>query len=206
MRVASNGHGGEQPMMAKLNGPARMTRDSDLDAQTLEACRRGDRGAFRLVFDAYRDRVYSLALHFSGNESAAKDIAQQVFLTLFTHINQFRGKAQFATWLFRVVINACIDEHRRQRRYLPEEVAPEPAAGSNQEETCANREVAAYVQSATARLAPKLRAALLLRHLEELSYDEIAAVLGCSPGTVASRLNRAHRALGYELGQILGGG
>src|SRR6266849_606930 len=112
MKVASNGQGGEQPMMAKPNGPASMTRDLDLDAQTLEACRQGDRRAFRLVFDAYRDRVYSLALHFSGNESSAKDITQQVFLTLFTHITQFRGQAQFATWLYRVVINACIDEHR----------------------------------------------------------------------------------------------
>src|SRR5205823_203898 len=101
------------------------------DGRTLEACRQGDREAFRRLFDTYQETVYSIALHFlHGDEAAAEDITQEVFVRLFTRIRQYRGEAEFSTWLYRMVANACLDEQRRRKRFvvtdtteLPEEQA-----------------------------------------------------------------------------------
>src|ERR1041384_4815833 len=90
-----------------------------IDDHTIEACQRGDSGAFQLVFETYRDRVYSIAVcYFDGDEAAAKDITQDVFLKLMTAITQFENRSQFSTWLYRIVTNACLDRKRRLRRFL----------------------------------------------------------------------------------------
>ena|SRR5438874_11704102 len=91
-----------------------------IDDRTVEACRRGDQEAFRLLFEAHRHRVYSIALcFFDGNEAAAKDVTQEVFLKLMTRIEQFENRAEFATWLYRIVANTCLDWKRALRRFLP---------------------------------------------------------------------------------------
>jgi RNA polymerase sigma-70 factor (ECF subfamily) len=85
------------------------------DSRTIAACQQGDREALRVLFEKYKDRVYSIALYsLSGDEMAAGDATQQVFLKLMTRIGQFRGDAEFATWLYRLVVNTCHDEHRKQ--------------------------------------------------------------------------------------------
>jgi RNA polymerase sigma-70 factor (ECF subfamily) len=137
----------------------------------------------------------------------AKDMTQQVFLKLFTSIRQFRHDAEFTTWLYRLVVNVCLDEHRRRRRFVPFGEAPERSHGVARrpvEEHYRRRELAGEVQAAIAELKPKLRIAILLKYFEELSYDEMAQVLGCSPGTVASRLNRGHRMLAEKLAHLRG--
>src|SRR5215470_7201612 len=88
-------------------------------AGIIEACQRGDRAAFQMLFEAYKDKVYSIALHYIGDEASAKDVTQQVFLKLFTSIGQFRHDSEFATWIYRIVVNACVDEQRRRRRFVP---------------------------------------------------------------------------------------
>src|SRR5262249_60407935 len=90
---------------------------SESRAQTdvIEACKRGDTDAFHELFLAHKDRVYSVALHFSGNEAAARDVTQQVFLKLFTSLGQFRREAEFTTWLYRIVVNADVDDQRKRR-------------------------------------------------------------------------------------------
>src|SRR5262249_41825751 len=88
------------------------------ERRLIEACQRGDREAFRELFDAHKDRVWSVALHFTGDESSARDVTQQVFLKLFTSITQFRHEANFKTWLYRMVTNECLDEFRRRRRLV----------------------------------------------------------------------------------------
>src|SRR5262249_33114804 len=88
------------------------------EGRLIEACQRGDREAFRELFEAHKDRVWSIALHFTGDESAARDVTQQVFLKLFTNITQFRRESSFATWLYRMVVNACLDERRGRRRWI----------------------------------------------------------------------------------------
>ena len=177
-----------------------------VDDRVIEACQAGDREAFRLLFETYKDRVFSIACYsFGGDEAAAGDVSQQIFLKLMTSIGQFRGESAFTTWLYRLVVNACRDEQRKRRRFLTfgfsnpvlktEERRP-------QEKRYAKLELAESVQTAIGELKPKLRMAILLKYVEDLSYEEIAGVLGCSKGTVASRLNRGHKALARKLGHL----
>ena len=169
----------------------------------VEACRAGDRDAFRLLFETHKDRVYSVALYFfGGDEATASDVTQQVFVKLFDKIGQFHGDSEFTTWLYRMATNACIDEQRKRRRFLPfGDVfrASEPRVKMQQEDRAERREMADSVKRAVATLRPKLRVVMLLKYFEELSYEEIAEVLGCSMGTVASRLNRGHKILARKL-------
>ena len=175
------------------------------DSRTIAACQQGDREALRVLFEAYKDRVYSIALYsLSGDEMAAGDATQQVFLKLMTRIGQFRGDAEFATWLYRLVVNTCHDEHRKQRRFvaLADSFLQTSAGGESPRASYARKELAGRVQNAVAELKPKLRWPILLKYVEGLSYEEIAQVLNCSKGTVASRLNRAHKALGRRLSHL----
>jgi RNA polymerase sigma-70 factor (ECF subfamily) len=178
-----------------------------IDRRVIDACRNGDREAFRVLFEAYKDRVYSIALHYSGDEATAKDVTQQVFLKLMTRIGQFQHNAEFTTWLYRMVVNACVDEQRKARRFLPfgDLLDAGPATEiDTREERVLRGEIAGQVRTAVSGLKPKLRMAILLRYFEDLSYDEMAEVLGCSKGTVASRLNRGHQALARKLSSLRG--
>ncbi|HXM33841.1 MAG TPA: sigma-70 family RNA polymerase sigma factor [Pyrinomonadaceae bacterium] len=179
-----------------------------IDERVIDDCRQGDREAFRLLFEAYRDRVFSIAVYsFRGDEAAASDITQQVFLKLMTTIGQFRGDAEFTTWLYRLVVNACTDEQRRRRRFFPlgESMAMTRVADRRpQEKHYARVELAESVKVAISELKPKFRQPILLKYIEGLSYGEIAKVLGCSMGTVASRLNRGHKTLAKRLAHLRG--
>ena len=177
-----------------------------IDGRVIEACQQGDRDAFRLLFETYKDKVFSIAVYSSdGDRAQADDITQQIFLKLFTAIRQFRGDSEFTTWLYRLVVNACLDERRRRRRLLPwgEMVAMKNAGERKaQEKHYARMEISQAVQAAIGELKPKFRLPILLKYIEGLSYDEIASVMGCSKGTVASRLNRGHSQLAKRLSHL----
>src|SRR5918994_3001515 len=176
-----------------------------IDGRVIEACQQGDRAAFQLLFETYKDKVFSIAVYSSGDRSVADDVTQQIFLKLFTAIRQFRGDSEFTTWLYRLVVNACLDERRRRKRLLPwgETVAmSNPSDKRPQEKQHARLEVAEAVQAAIAELKPKFRLPILLKYIEGLSYEEIASVLACSKGTVASRLNRGHSQLAKRLSHL----
>src|SRR5271165_3707096 len=83
--------------------------------EVIEACQRGDQDAFRQLFEANKDRVYSIALRYSGNEAVAMDIAQDTFLKLLAKIQDFHGQSSFDSWLYRMVANSCLDHRRRSR-------------------------------------------------------------------------------------------
>jgi RNA polymerase sigma-70 factor, ECF subfamily len=175
----------------------------------IEACQRGDEDAFRVLFETYKDRVYSIALRYAGDSTAAMDIAQDTFLKLLSSIQQFRGDASFESWLYRLVVNSCLDYHRRRRRFLP---LLDDAMGDALDMFRAPRESALHdllreeqeerVQQVVASLPKEQRIVVVLRYTEGLSYEEIADLLGCRRGTVASRLNRAHKALERRLGHL----
>lgn len=177
-----------------------------IDGRVIEACQQGDRAAFQLLFEAYKDKVFSIAVYsIGGDRSTADDVTQQVFLKLFTAIRQFRGDSEFTTWLYRLVVNACLDERRRHRRLLPwgETVAMRnPGDKKPQEKQYARLEISEAVREAIAELKPKFRLPILLKYIEGLSYEEIASVMGCSKGTVASRLNRGHSQLAKRLSHL----
>jgi RNA polymerase sigma-70 factor (ECF subfamily) len=171
----------------------------------IEACRRGDRDAFRALFEIYKDRVYSIALRYSGNPAAAMDIAQDTFLKLLSRIGEYRWEASFDSWLYRLVVNSCIDDQRRGRRMAPFLDGLLNAVCAPAESALAQLlrvESERRVQDVVARLAPEHRIVIVLRYTEGLAYDEIAKIVGCSPGTVASRLNRAHKILERRLAHL----
>ena len=179
-----------------------------INGQVIEACQQGDREAFHSLFEAYKDKVYSIAVYSSGGDrTVAEDVTQQIFLKLFTAIRQFRGESEFTTWLYRLVVNACLDERRRSRRLLP--WGTETTVAINkvsekkpQERQYARLEISEAVRKAIGELKPKFRLPILLKYIEGLSYEEIAEVMGCSKGTVASRLNRGHSQLAKRLAHL----
>jgi RNA polymerase sigma-70 factor (ECF subfamily) len=180
--------------------------DQLIDGEVIEACQQGDRAAFQLLFEAYKVKVLSIAVYSSGGDRAvAEDVTQQTFLKLFTAIRQFRGEAEFTTWLYRLVVNACLDERRRRRRLLPwgdAEAMKHASERKPQEKQYARLEVSEAVRAAIGELKPKFRLPILLKYIEGLSYEEIANVMGCSKGTVASRLNRGHSQLAKRLSHL----
>ena len=177
-----------------------------INDRVIKACQQGDREAFRLLFEAYKDKVFSIAVYScGGDETSAGDVTQQVFLKLMTNISQFRGESQFTTWLYRMVANACIDEQRKRKRFLPFADSPQVTKVEfkrPQEQRYAKLELADSVRHAIAELKPKFRLAILLRYIEDLSYEEMANILNCSKGTVASRLNRGHKELARRLAHL----
>jgi RNA polymerase sigma-70 factor, ECF subfamily len=176
--------------------------DRGISAQIVAACRLGERDAFRALYDIYKDRVYSIALYFfHGDLSVASDVTQQVFLKLMTSMSQFRGDAEFSTWLYRLVVNACMDAARRRKWDVVRDRSHlEMIAGAaSQEEDYAREQMASSVRAAVSALPPKFRMAVLLRYFEDLSYEQMAEALHCSMGTVASRLSRGHKMLAERL-------
>jgi RNA polymerase sigma-70 factor, ECF subfamily len=182
--------------------------DREISAEIIESCRLGDREAFRALYDGYKDRVYSIALcFFHGEHSIAGDVTQQVFLKLMTSIGQFRGDAAFSTWLYRLVVNACLDVARRRTADASASVRfhQEPIASTgSQEDAYARAQLATSVRAAISALPPTFRVAVLLRYFDDLSYEEIAGALGCSMGTVGSRLSRGHKMLAEKLKGVSG--
>jgi RNA polymerase sigma-70 factor, ECF subfamily len=180
----------------------------ELSTEIIESCRSGDRDAFRALYDLYKDRVYSIALYFfHGDPAAASDVTQQVFLKLMTAIHQFRGEAEFTTWLYRLVVNVCMDAARSRRAevVISERFRMEAfAVPGSQEEEYARAQTANSVRVAVSALPPKFRIAILLRYFEDLSYEQMARALNCSMGTVASRLSRGHKILAERLKSTIG--
>jgi RNA polymerase sigma-70 factor (ECF subfamily) len=177
-----------------------------IEERIIKDCQQGNREAFRLLFEAYKDRVFSIAVYsFHGDQTVAGDITQQIFLKLMTSISQFRGESEFSTWLHRLVVNTCIDEQRRRKRFFSFREAAlthTTSEGKPAERRFERKELADSVQAAISELKPNFRIAVLLKYVEGLSYEEIARVLGCSKGTVASRLNRGHKELARRLAHL----
>ena len=175
------------------------------DREVIEACQRGDPDAFRLLFEAHKDRVYSIALRYSGNPATAMDIAQETFLKLLSRIGDFRGEASFESWLYRLVVNCCLDNQRKGRRLMPFLDGLLDAVCTSAESalhSLIRAEQDQHVQEVVGKLSPEQRLVVVLRYTEGLSYEEISEILGCSSGTVASRLNRAHKVLERRLSHL----
>ena len=151
--------------------------------------------------------VYSVALRYAGDPAAAMDISQEVFVKLMSQIGGFREEASFESWLYRLVVNCCLDHKRRLRRLAPllDDVLERVFfARETLTDDLARSQTRRQVQAAVARLEPDLKIVVVLRYTKGLSYEEIAEALGCPKGTVASRLNRAHKELARKLSRLQG--
>jgi RNA polymerase sigma-70 factor, ECF subfamily len=170
----------------------------------IEACKRRDSSAFKQIYEMYKDKVFSLSFYMTGDKEAAKDITQQIFMRVFTSILTFQHKASFGSWLFRLAVNVCRDYQRSKRRMkmfsadiTNSVVAYEPTP--TVEESLCKEYALEMVQKVVMKLSPKLRSVVVLKYIEDLSYSQIAELLGCSIGTVSSRLNRSHKILAEKL-------
>lgn len=183
------------------------------DAELVERFREGDRAAFNEIVQRYQDRVYSLCWRWLGDAETAEEIAQDVFLALFRSLGGFRGESRLSTFIFRVAVNHCKNRRlHRSRRAWGRHDALGPAADPDQPEReiadDANRppdhgvdmrEAESLVTEALAVLDEDHRQIVLLRDVEDLSYDEIAEILDLPRGTVKSRLHRARAELATVL-------
>jgi RNA polymerase sigma-70 factor (ECF subfamily) len=172
---------------------------------------RDDLSAFEELVLLYQDRVYSHCYYLAGNPDDAQDLAQDVFVQAFKGIRSFRNDADFGTWLHRIAVNLWINFCRRQRKVITLSIdEPLPTRegemvreladdGDSPLDKVERREFNAMVAKALNSLRPEFRIALVLRDVEGYNYDEIAAMLSCSLGTVKSRINRGRKALKKEL-------
>ncbi len=181
-------------------------RDEDLVAM----CQRGERRAFDILVLRHMHRAYQIALDFTHDCEEAKDLSQEAFLRAFSQINRFNGRSAFYTWLYRIIVNLCLDHHRRRRRFpwrLDGE-APEPGEEGGPATTASTPDQEAMAGEVKRRLGTALeglpknqRTVFLLRNHEGLSIPEIANVMQTTEGTVRVHLHRAVAALRQSIAE-----
>ena len=193
----------------------------DPDRELVLACQEtrpsGFEGAFRELYELYKDRVYNVCYRTTGNATDALDASQETFGIIFRKLSEFRFESKFSSWVYRIAVNASIDLKRRSRtrRFASLEAVQEAAKNDSSRfdlkddhvempsASASRRELEAEVQRAIDRLSPKLKEITVLRYTQNLSYEEVSEVLDISLGTVKSRLARAHEALDRELSPVL---
>ncbi len=163
-----------------------VSRDEREEAQWIARARANDPAAFRWLLERYRTRVVRLAAHVLRRDDEAEDVAQEAFLRAFRQISKFRGERGFAPWLFRIVVRLCLDRLRLSRW-----TAEAPALAAEALAPAEDIDTRLLIETLLDQLSPPMRAALTLRELEGLEYEEIADTLQIPVGTVRSRLNAA---------------
>ena len=184
----------------------------ELDPDLLRRAQGGDQAAFGTIMRAHHERTFRLAYAIVHHEADARDICQEVWLTVWKQLGTFRGDSRFTTWLHPIVTRKALDHLRRRRRWFDRflpfntgeentvEVA-EPATETTARDAVEGHDTVTRVRAAIAALPPKHRAVLALREMEGLSYEEIAQATGVPTGTVMSRLFHARKLLAEKLGK-----
>jgi RNA polymerase sigma-70 factor (ECF subfamily) len=177
---------------------------SDDDSALVRAAQQGDTAAFEELVARYRDKVYARALSMVRNEEEAIDLSQEAWVKGWQRLPQFLGESSFATWITRIVINLCLDHLRKQKRQPMESIdemnaqsggveRQMPVVTVNPTARIERAELRQCIDQALSRLPYEQRTVLVLREFEQMSYKEIAKTMGCSRGTVMSRLFYARR-------------
>jgi len=177
----------------------KFTEDSDL----IHRFKDGDMSAFEEIVRKHQDRIYNICRYMLGNTQDSEDAAQDVFIKAYRNIKNFKPKASLYTWLYRIAINQCIDYRRRpfmesifRKSAQGEEYILEPPSSNlSPERLYESRQISDVIQISLDKLSPKLRAVIVLKENEGLSYNEIAETLEISVGTVKSRISRAREEL-----------
>jgi RNA polymerase sigma-70 factor (ECF subfamily) len=185
------------------------------DPDLVAAARRGDRDAFRTLFERYHRRAYSLALGVVRNHDDALDVVQDAFIKAHKYLDKFEGNSSFYTWLYRIVMNLAIDHLRRHRRLRPVELDEQQLQataedellprllGANPGRALFDKQIRARIADALGELSDNHRAVLVMRELEGLSYEEMAKAMACSKGTIMSRLFHARKNMQRRLADLV---
>jgi RNA polymerase sigma-70 factor (ECF subfamily) len=179
-------------------------KSSTGDEALVAAAQQGDTGAFEELVARHRDKIYARAFSLVRNEDDALDLSQEAWVKGWQRLKQFQGESSFVTWMTRIVINLCLDELRKQKRHRLESIEQMedeqggverqmPAVIHNPTENLERAELRQKIDWALGQLSVAHRTALILHEFEEMEYKQIAKVMGCSIGTVMSRLFYARR-------------
>jgi RNA polymerase sigma-70 factor, ECF subfamily len=190
--------------MDRSNQTKEMVADGISDAECVRRVQRGETDAFETLVRRHEKTIFNLVYRMLGDTEEAAEVSQEVFLSAFRAAGQFRGDANFSTWLYRIAINHASTRRKtlnsRQRKVVPIESADslyDPQPGPL--EILEQQEIREKVQVALNQLEPDDAAVILLRDLQDVSYNEVAHVLDIPVGTVKSRLHRARQALKSRL-------
>ena len=190
------------------------TDHSSADDQTLvRASQGGEMAAFEELVARHRDKIYARAYSMMRNEEEAIDLSQEAWVKGWQRLRQFQGESSFGTWMTRIVINLCLDQlrkHKRQRTESIEEMSEEsggverqmPVVTVNPTAGLERGELRQRIDRALGQLSYEHRTVLVLHEFEELEYKQIAKVMGCSIGTVMSRLFYARRKMAALLADL----
>jgi RNA polymerase sigma-70 factor (ECF subfamily) len=172
------------------------------DTELVARAAGGDTAAFQALVERHRSMVYRVAYQFAGNHHDAEDIAQEVFIKVYRSLDRFRQDAQLSSWMYRIVMNACIDHRRRHRpagaapfgEEAEEKMLNAPEEAPDPEATAYAGEIGEVLESEVAQLPPGQRIVFLMRHHQGMKLCEIAQALGLAEGTVKRQLHAAvHR-------------
>lgn len=173
----------------------------------IDLAKKGDIIAFEKLIEDHQKKVYNIALRFMGNSEDASEIAQEAFIRVYRSLKNFKGKSSFSTWLYRIVVNICMDEMRKRKKqnivYIDEIVQTEKGEYRHEIESMENspqqqveiNETRNEIYNAIKSLSDEHKAVIILKDIQGFSYEEIAAIMKCPEGTVKSRLNRARNIL-----------
>jgi len=180
------------------------------ETEMISRCQQGDQEALKEIFDKYHKKVYRIAYGVVRQREEALDIVQEVFIKLFHSIKNFKGKSHFYTYLYRMVMNTAIDHSRKTGKQiissLDEEGSFQPSDDLEKgpERILLQKELEERVKLAMDKLPAEQRAALIFRDVEGLSYQEMAEAMGCSIGTVMSRLHYGRKRIQELLKDYVG--
>ena len=183
------------------------------DKALVGKAQKGDMLAFEELVARHRDKIYARAYSMMRNEEDALDLSQEAWVKAWQRLAQFQGESSFATWITRIVINLCLDQLRRMKRHRPEsieEMAEEsggverqmPVVTFNPTERLERGELRKRIDAALGKLSHEHRTVLVLHEFEEMEYKQIAKTMGCSIGTIMSRLFYARRRLASLLADL----
>ena len=179
------------------------------DVELIDAILEGSESAFQQLIERYQDRLFGLLGRLVRDRFAVEDLAQEVFVKVFRKLHTFQQDSSFYTWVYRIAVNTATDYlSRRKRRRLHlvadnSTLEPTPDGESGAVVPLLDKELREVTRQILEGLPEKYRTILILREYEDLAYTAIAEVLGCSIGTVESRLFRARQTLKQKLGQLL---
>ncbi len=189
--------------------------EADADWALVQRVQTGDVRAFDQLINKYRERLFAIVYNLSANREDASDLTQEAFIKAFRSIGHFKGQSSFFTWLYRIAVNSTLTHLKRSRlrrffsfENLDEEVAQSEvvealAAKQTTDKPLMIKELQEKLNEALQRLSPKHRTVVVLFEIEGLSHLEIAHVVGCSEGTVRSRLHYAKQQLQTYLQEYL---